>query len=451
MHYRGFPFQTGIITGEQLVLGFPTPLSMRILTFCLCLLAFPATAQTGRLFQRDVDSLSLILQSTPSFQEQITGEKRQKFDRLVQWMRQDTANVKTPADAFMRMIYLFSLLRDNHLGFYQVPETVLNRASWSDTAAVRRYKATAAFRQYLRVRVNLDSLETALRQAPDDSLEGIYHYGGHLTIGLYQVHPKMAAWYGVVLHSSLPVWEPGQIAVYLLRRSNKRYLAVYGHPVYKNLMLYPNEALVNRSLAGSFFYGSVSDDIYRKHPEKQDFVRISRKEAPFQFRRLSPEMAYVRLGHFSAVPADQKAAEAFLKSIADSLTAPKLLLDLRDNQGGADKVARPFLRIVREYAAKHPVAVLLNYGTMSQGEIFALWLKDIPNVTLLGQPTQGTLTYGSNYGRTVLLPGQTARVYVTDMKSSYLPFEGVGVQPGVILHSDRDWIAQGMEYLVSHP
>lgn len=424
---------------------------MRALILLFWFLPACSFAQAGRNYLRDLDSLVLILEKTPSFREQVTGEKRKVFDDLAAQLRKDTTSITSSYDAFCALTLLFGQLRDNHLGFFQVPDQVLHRKFWTDSVAVRQYRSSPAFVRYPRVRMNLDSLEKKLVKAPLDQLEGIYHYGSYLTVGLFRTHPKFGIWKGVVLRTSLPAWERGQVAIQLFSRDSGRYQAIYGHPVFKALIQYPNEAYVNRSLAGSHFYGSVSDDVYRKQPDKPDHSRLAANTPPFLFRRLTPDVGYLRIGHFSAASSDQKTAEAFLKTLPDSLHISRLLVDLRDNQGGAEKVARPFFRLLEEYAKERPVSVLLNYGTMSQGEIFALWLKELPNVRLLGQTTQGTLTYGSNYGRTVLLPGKTARVYITDMKSKYLPYESVGVHPDVELQADQDWLEAGVRELTTRP
>ena len=63
---------------------------------------------------------------------------------------------------------------------------------------------------------------------------------------------------------------------------------------------------------------------------------------------------------------------------------------------------------------------------------------------MFGETTMGTLAYGSNYGRTQMLPSGQAQVYITDMKgpNELLQYENYGVKPGIVLKNDADWISQ---------
>ena len=77
---------------------------------------------------------------------------------------------------------------------------------------------------------------------------------------------------------------------------------------------------------------------------------------------------------------------------------------------------------------------------MSQGEIFTLQVKELPNVKTLGQTAKGMLTYGSNYGKRVKLPGQAFEIYITDMKGNtkHLPYENYGVDSDIFLSDTKD-------------
>jgi C-terminal processing protease CtpA/Prc len=98
---------------------------------------------------------------------------------------------------------------------------------------------------------------------------------------------------------------------------------------------------------------------------------------------------------------------------------------------------------------------LINNGTLSQGEIFTLQLKELRNVTVLGQSSKGVLAYGSNYGIRKRLPSQSFEVYITDIWGTggkkLLPYESRGVAPDITLSPGRDWIAQTTEIIKQKP
>ncbi|KLT65777.1 hypothetical protein AB669_09820 [Pedobacter sp. BMA] len=68
----------------------------------------------------------------------------------------------------------------------------------------------------------------------------------------------------------------------------------------------------------------------------------------------------------------------------------------------------------------------------------------------LGETTRGTITYGSNYGKTVSLPSGRFIFYPTDMKGRKkdLIYESIGIRPDIILDPfGDDWIEQTLNYV----
>jgi C-terminal processing protease CtpA/Prc len=160
----------------------------------------------------------------------------------------------------------------------------------------------------------------------------------------------------------------------------------------------------------------------------------------------------MRVGSFSNTPGSVKLSGAFLASLKDSLTAPHLILDLRDNTGGAAAVSDKFLKLINRYAARGKVYVMINNGTMSRGEIFLLQLKGRKNIQTFGQTTNGTLAYGSNSGKTIRLPSGKFQVYITDMKDkrNHVLYENTGVKPDVWLEGDGDWTDKVVAWIKRH-
>ena len=113
------------------------------------------------------------------------------------------------------------------------------------------------------------------------------------------------------------------------------------------------------------------------------------------------------------------------------------------------KETRNYGKLLKKYTRKGQLYVLINNGTISQAEIFTLQLKRLPNVTLLGETTRGMLTYGSNEGKRVKLPGGSFEIYPTDMKGSarLLRYEDVGIQPEMYLNKEKDWIEQAVDVI----
>ncbi|GAA4314006.1 S41 family peptidase [Compostibacter hankyongensis] len=403
-------------------------------------------AQTYKSYQADLDKLYTLLTKTPSYKDQIKGKKRRDYQKLYEQLKQDTAGMVTEYDAFLNLVRLFFPFRDNHLGFYRIPGYFLTRTQFQDSAAIRKYRTSKIFLEYPKTQINLDSLELVLKKVPKDSVEGIYHYGHYLKIGLFQTHLK-GAYQGVVLSTTLPGWQKGQIAAWLYEYMPGYFRAVYAHPVWKILTLYSNEKYRDQSLINSYFYASITEAIYTKNPGESGYANIGKNTPTFQFHALTPDIQYIRIGSFSASPSALKISETFYNRIKDSLTAPHIIVDLRNNTGGGIKASEKYRKLFKTLSKKKKIYVLINNGTMSEGERFALSMKKLSNVTTFGQTTRGTIAYGSNYGKTEKLPDGKFLVYITDMKDPhhYFRYESLGIPPEIFLKRDRDWIDQVVE------
>lgn len=414
--------------------------SLIILVFGLSTYSQPTSE-----FEKDLDHLLEIMKKLPSFRDQVRGEKIIRFNRLVDSIRTEGRFVKTDFEHFSLLSILFHQVKDNHLGFYQVLNEYPEQSKFTDPSFIEKYKSGIAFKQFPSVSLNIDSLEAALNKKPADSIEGIYHYGNLLTIGLYRTKNPFYL-EGIVIASSLLHWEKGQLAARLFEYQPACFRAVYAEPVYKYFVLYANEKFKNHSLINSRFYSSAFGELYKKKTAEKDFSLVDANEAAFQFRGLNKSTQYIRLGHFSAQPERMRESQRFYDEIKDSLNAKNLVIDLRSNTGGAYKVSNKFVKLIKRFAKKGNVYVLINNRTISQGEIVSLQLKEIQNVKLLGQTTNGTLAYGSNYGKTEILTSQKIKVYITDMRTKriHLLYEDKGIEPDISLDNNSDWLQQVM-------
>ena len=176
---------------------------------------------------------------------------------------------------------------------------------------------------------------------------------------------------------------------------------------------------------------SFSESVYTKVLNQTDYSKLPKTSGDFVFKDLNSETQYLQVKNFSANTQMRKKSEQFQDSIKLLLNAPNLILDLRNNSGGARSLANGYLKILSQYIKRGKVYVLLNNQTMSQGEIFTLRLKRFKNVKTLGQTTKGILSYGSNYGKREKLPSQLFEVSVTDMggRIQLLQYENYGLNP----------------------
>jgi hypothetical protein len=389
---------------------------------------FTSHGQTSTTYLADMSALKQVLQKTHSYKEQIKGQSLVAYNSLINELEKDTVSDPSSYKYFYNLSRMLFPIKDNHLGFYQ-----------------KAYIATQE--KYPRFHGNIDSLSRLLLTKPLDSLEGVYYYDDNYSVGLFKSGDKK--YEGAILESKTPIWQKGQIAIHLYEFAPGYFKAIYSHPKYKFYILYPIEKFSNYSLVNSYFYSSFSDGIYSKLKERQDYVNLPRGIYDFHFRSVDAETQYLHLKHFSAESVAMQKSQLFFDSIKNALTAPNLILDLRNNQGGAGKVSKKYYKLLKKYTRSGRVYILVNNGTMSRGEIFTLQLKQLNNVTALGQTTNGTLVYGSNFGKRILLPSKAFEIYPTDMKGNkkLVQYENKGITPDIILNNNEDWIEQTLKII----
>ncbi len=180
------------------------------------------------------------------------------------------------------------------------------------------------------------------------------------------------------------------------------------------------------------------------------FDQIASDAATFSFKKLDDETSYLRLGSFSRMSKNVSESRVLYKELKGNINSKNLIVDLRNNGGGADKVAKPWRKLIRKFAKKNQVFVLLNKNSASNAEITAEYLSKLDNVTLLGRDSWGACSYGSNYGNAAVSESGLFYFMKTDMDYSYLlDHEEKGISVDIELDLERDWIAQTQEFIKS--
>ncbi|WP_116106227.1 S41 family peptidase [Lewinella sp. IMCC34191] len=185
----------------------------------------------------------------------------------------------------------------------------------------------------------------------------------------------------------------------------------------------------------------------RRDTTETIFARYS-GEATYAYQRVATRVDYLRLGSFSGFQPVLGEAEAFYATLSDSLTGDQLIVDLRDNTGGGVRNSNIVYKILRRHRRHYDrIYVLINHGTTSNAEQFALRLKRWSRVVTAGEATKGVLAYE--------LQGESVSVgcdrYLLRMATKrhrrYLPYEGKGVPAEIELLHDRDWVEQLREWI----
>ena len=157
---------------------------------------------------------------------------------------------------------------------------------------------------------------------------------------------------------------------------------------------------------------------------------------------ISPEITYLRIGSFNSWYPTLSDAEKFYKQLEGALSKPNLIVDLRNNGGGGDRNSDILFKILKSYAKKNKLYVLINHRTGSNAEQFAYKLSELNNCEVLGQQTNGTISYEIVNGNYELPSGHFIAVLTSKTHSKYLEVESKGVRPDIELSLESDWIEQ---------
>lgn len=183
-------------------------------------------------------------------------------------------------------------------------------------------------------------------------------------------------------------------------------------------------------------------------------------------------VGYLHVGAFKYPTTSEAAADEVAAAFAD---APAVIVDVRQNGGGSDAIARTLTarfaderRLVMTAEAHEPgeaargepvpwhvepegprqmtmpVFVLVNDRTISAAENFALMMRQLPHVTIVGQTTAGAMadTYPVTVGDgwTFGVPSNVLRD--ADGRS----WEGIGVVPDLWAANTAEQVGAGRDY-----
>ena len=201
-------------------------------------------------------------------------------------------------------------------------------------------------------------------------------------------------------------------------------------------------AYTERIENGFFYFMGFQKDIAQKN-----YATKTPSEDIYKREELSNGITYLKIGSFNSWNPTLTNAEKFYKSLEGSLNKRNLIIDLRNNGGGGDRNSNILYKLVRDYAKKNKVYVLINHRTVSNAEQFASKLSMLENCQLFGKRTNGTLAYeikDSNY----TLPCNNFIAVLTSKKhSKYLEFESKGIKPKFELDLETNWIEQLKTYI----
>lgn len=356
----------------------------------------------------DLDFLYQSIQKLPSYKDQLKGDNN--YIKLYEKLRKDL-NTDDDFEVYQKLLKLIYPIKDNHLGFYRKPDST--------------YKF-----KYLRSALSLAELEAKYKAYPMDSLEGFY-YNAKKTQRYVVVKQSQGRYYLQNLSSGL-------VEVILNQSQNGSMDAIFFRNPPVPYVLIRNVRFSSGNLIGLNFQKDANTNFSLLDPEA----------SLYEYKNLDSTTGYLRLSSFSSTNQNIKVATDFFNRVKPDINAPKLIVDLRNNGGGGYKTSGQFIAFLKKYKGK--IYLLQNGYTMSNAEQFIIDLQGANNLITLGERTKGTITYGSNYDKTLSLPSNRFLFHPTDMsgRSKDLAYESIGIKPDVTLDPvSEDWITQTIKYI----
>lgn len=382
----------------------------------------------------ELDFVYEQVQTTASFKDQIKGEKKARFEESYQDLRAQMTDKVSTLDCFWKLNQLMSMVQDKHATLTENTSD-LTEENIQDSSFLEGYRQTEEFKNFPKTDRNIAELTKTLEGKTLDEVEGIYTIGTKLKMGVYRVSSDSLV--GVILASQVESWEPGQIFAYLKQSHiESHYDIIHYGTSQKNLKF---------SKAQFFDHGMLFPSVLKEDLES-NFAWIDKDaEEAYQLSNLTDDIQYVWLNSFNRMTKPQD-RDALIAQIHTDLTAKNLIIDLRNNGGGADKISLPILKELKKKKAN--IYVITNFFTGSNAEMTTVRLKDDFDAIQLGQRTYGAISYGSNYGRSYNSPSGLFNFYPTDMRQrEFIAYEEVGVQPDVQLNQESDWVEQTIAYI----
>lgn len=185
-----------------------------------------------------------------------------------------------------------------------------------------------------------------------------------------------------------------------------------------------------------------------KHLQIYDPIKIGEAEYEKNFvaknlpeyKDLENSTGYIRISSFNYKL--WKELDEFYDSITPIIkTKQRIIIDIRNNGGGGERMYNQLLKILKSNAKKVKIAVVFNKKCASACEEVALILTEHKNIKTFGENTNGQFAYGFVKGYKTPNCGFTF-VITTKKYSDRLKYEFIGVQPEFILEKEKEseWI-----------
>lgn len=419
-----------------------------------------------------------IESNNPAFQQIKSNLSEYKeYKKQIKKLTQLTEKEKYLERCIIYLEDYFSLLKDNHSGIdFNISRLPIDVKSQS---AIDSFKLTQNYLSFEKLKVDTTSIVAQLKSKAINDIEGLYTNGGNLYLGI--VSSEKDEYKGIVLRKT-SLLDVGHVLMDIQKIDS----VTFDFTLHYGLLAYNFQNIYKKTHING---GKIPQLGFTKLGIEQ-----VQDKKPYEFRAVDSTSNYLRISSFNI--ALKQELEIFYQSI-DSLiqSKPNLIIDLRDNGGGADECyldllkyvyTRPFTIDLAEVWVSpdnikkyendgHPqelinrmknaepltfipqienpittwetagtlypqkVALIFNKKTASSAEGFILYGMQSDKVVTLGENSGGFLGYGNVKSEMIPCGKYTIRTTTTKYlkKSNY---EFVGISPQLMIDDKKDWV-----------
>lgn len=394
-----------------------------VLLIVLCIFATKGIAQNTNECTENIDFLIKTLEEkSPAYKNLIIDRK--SFALFVDEVKKEALD----DNKFSCSEYLQKILRNVGDGHLQILYN--DNVNLKDSVSVKKFLESEKFNSLPRIK-----LENALVK---NTANKPLYYSLNDDLSIYIVQEDTKTFKGYVKETNSIFWEPGEL---ILQYTNTN--SIYEGVIYsrlKNPLYYKMDNL--ESLFKRFNISKFSQQecgIFNHVNEKLSYKIID-------------DVLYVSFRSFQNLTQEEnKEFENFINSavIPNYNKYENILFDVRNNSGGA-MVYHSLTKFLKKDKNKKNIYVLQNRKTASAAELFILQLKNMKDITTIGENTRGMVAFRDI--NVVEFPKKDYRLWlpIKIFDKNYkdlLKYEHLGIAPDVVLEENQDWLSKAINIM----
>lgn len=394
-----------------------------ILLIVLCIFATKGIAQKTNECTENIDFLIKTLEEkSPAYKNLIIDRK--SFALFVDEVKKEALD----DNKFSCSKYLQKILRnvgDGHLQILYNDNTNLR-----DSTSLEKFLESEKFNSLPRIK-----LENALVK---NTANKPLYYSLNDDLSIYIIQEDTKTFKGYVKETNSIFWKSGELILEYNKIDNGYEGVIYNR--LKNPSYYKMDNL--ESLFKRF---NVS-----KFPKQECgmFNQINEKLS----YKIIDDVLYVSFRSFQNLTQEEnKEFESFINSavMPNYNNYKNIIFDVRDNYGGA-MIYHSLTKFIRKDKSRKNIFVLQNRKTASAAELFILQLKNIKDITTIGENTRGMVAFRDI--NVVEFPKKDYRLWlpIKIFDKNYkdlLKYEHVGIAPDVVLEENQDWLSKAINIM----